>query len=159
MLHADLNISFFINFSFPCTVGDCKKEYRTQWELNSHFRLKHSKQESESTNETNDEYISQTECDGIDFELSASNAMPSCRIEIQSVEELGPKRKYALVSSKKDQSTPKKKVKRIQQQQQQIIYVMPGPTTEHVITHLSMIIATMYTFFVIVIVLYLGHVE
>lgn len=28
---------------FPCTVGDCTKEYRTRWELNSHQRQKHAK--------------------------------------------------------------------------------------------------------------------
>lgn len=27
---------------FPCSIGDCKKEYRTQWELNSHRRTKHA---------------------------------------------------------------------------------------------------------------------
>lgn len=72
------------------------------------------------------------ECDGISYELSSCNANPSRKIEIQSIERLGPKRNYALVSTKKDQLTLKKKVKR-NQQQQQIIYVMPGPTSEHVI--------------------------
>lgn len=29
------------NCRFPCSIADCKKEYRTQWELNNHCRTKH----------------------------------------------------------------------------------------------------------------------
>lgn len=27
---------------FPCSIDNCTKEYRTQWELNSHRRAKHA---------------------------------------------------------------------------------------------------------------------
>lgn len=36
-----LTFAFDRNYRFPCSVADCKKEYRTQWELNNHCRTKH----------------------------------------------------------------------------------------------------------------------
>lgn len=36
--------------SFPCTFVNCSKEYRTQWELNSHQRQKHQNDVSKDEN-------------------------------------------------------------------------------------------------------------
>lgn len=124
--------SFSIPNRFPCTIVDCKKEYRTQWELNSHYRLKHSKPESIKEH-YDDEYIGQGESDSIDFEFGSSSVASTHKIEIQSIEELGSKRKYVLngeqTEVKKGGSSPKKRYKK---NNQQIIYVMPGPTSENV---------------------------
>lgn len=127
-LTSTIFILFIISNRFPCTVGDCKKEYRTQWELNSHNRLKHSKPESvdEIVDET---YVSQFECDAIDIELNSFNV----KNDKQSCEEEAPKSQHVSTGVKNKPPTRKKTAKKNQQPQQQIIYIMPGPTNEHVI--------------------------
>lgn len=40
-IHFFLCIFYLIENRFPCKVENCTKEYRTQWELNNHQRLKH----------------------------------------------------------------------------------------------------------------------
>lgn len=113
-------IDFYIPNRFPCKIGNCKKEYRTQWELNSHQRLKHQQSETIPT------AIEQNESNFID-----AKTIP--KIEIHSVEVLPAKRRFNQSNQStpiiKDDSTQKKKIKK---SNEQIIYVMPGPTIENV---------------------------
>lgn len=89
---------------FPCTVANCKKEYRTQWELNSHHRLKHSKPES-----TGDiEYTVQIEYNTANEQTSTDSIHASAAID--------PNRTEVAVTKRKSRNSA-----------QQIIYVMPGP--------------------------------
>lgn len=87
---------------FPCTVENCNKEYRTQWELNSHNRLKHTKAES-------------NDVQGVDY----VNPHGSERLCDQPIKSL-------IKDGKKTSSVPKKARK----SKQQIIYVMPGPVED-----------------------------
>lgn len=85
-------------------MANCKKEYRTQWELNSHHRLKHSKPES-----TGDiEYTVQIEYNTANEQTSTDSISASATIEPDRTEVAAAKRKH-------------------RNNAQQIIYVMPGP--------------------------------
>lgn len=117
-------------------MANCKKEYRTQWELNSHHRLKHSKYESK---EANNVFIVNLEDDPIaSYELDSATASTSMGdTDFQSFNKSIPKRKYGQtdesVNGEQMISTPKKKCKK--NNNQQIIYLMPGPVIENVISY------------------------
>lgn len=94
---------------FPCTVDNCKKEYRTQWELNSHQRLKHSH------NYTMEEFV-------VEGEENMSNLLEEDGKLERSVNTTEDK-----LTLKKTNTSPKPKKRR---SNQQIIYVMPGPVED-----------------------------
>lgn len=113
--------SNFWNFiyRFPCTVLNCKKEYRTQWELNSHNRLKHSK--PESTSEQDIEYTVQIEYNTSNDKTSDFVHASTFMHQIKSEEMY---KQTAIESDLKEVSVAKRKNRN---NNQQIIYVMPGP--------------------------------
>ncbi|XP_031630017.1 zinc finger protein 761-like [Contarinia nasturtii] len=94
---------------FPCTVEHCKKEYRTQWELNSHHRLKHSKSDS---NVRPPIICNQMDADSFDSYEGKTLKRPNNQTVNRS-------------SKKKARKSPTKKKQ--QTKNQKIIYVMPGP--------------------------------
>lgn len=100
-------------YRFPCTVDNCKKEYRTKWELNSHQRQKHSK--SDSVDELNDK-----------MESYAFDNEMVCELIEEIEDDVKPKKclrnKSTMMEKVKTDRKPRKR-----RSNQQIIYVMPGP--------------------------------
>lgn len=92
---------------FPCPVVNCNKEYRTQWELNSHQRLKHSKAEP-----TIDQIAEPEQAEQIESISLITNATEERPYE-------------QLPSTSSNGKTIYNRRKR--KNTQQIIYVMPGP--------------------------------
>lgn len=108
-------------YRFPCTIANCKKEYRTQWELNSHNRLKHSK--PESSNEPDIEYTVQIEYSNTSNEKPSTTFMH--QIETENLISANGYKQNAIEHGQKVVSTVAKRKNR--KHNQQIIYVMPGP--------------------------------
>lgn len=93
-----------IDFRFPCPVANCKKEYRSQWELNSHNRSKHSKPGSAG----DIEYT-------VKIEYNTSNEQTSSGLRGASTAMKSDRTAVSVTKRKKRNSA------------KQIIYVMPGP--------------------------------
>lgn len=102
-----------INFpcSFPCPFENCKKEYRTQWELNSHQKLKHTK------SITDIDQIS-----GNSTQIVLNDSEMNDLIGNDSVKRSHDDQTQSTSLSDKTINNRKKR-----KNNQQIIYVMPGP--------------------------------
>lgn len=89
-------------------MDDCKKEYRTQWELNSHQRLKHHQHTSTISGKK--------EKSNHDSIVQLKESMPKNALVSTGV----------LIETDDDGPAPKKK----RTNGRKVIYVMPGPTDD-----------------------------
>lgn len=91
-------------------MDNCKKEYRTKWELNSHQRLKHSNPDSL------DEHNNQMQL------FTGNETIPNQYADEKKPKTILNKRNNSVIKTEKISPKPKKR-----KNNQQIIYVMPGP--------------------------------
>lgn len=111
---------YFFFFRFICPIENCDKEYRTQWELNSHCRKKHSPDTPKKF------ACCYNEC-AIEF---ATNNDLTVHYELMHATDVNEKRKPKL--KRATPSADGKKCATVTKPK--LIYVLPGPVQKTVIS-------------------------
>lgn len=120
-------------FRFPCQIADCNKEYRTQWELNSHHRLKHATSVI-TQDQPLDQYTIELYNTLNDDQPSDSARTSASTFSIDQVdnEHLPANTNKHILNGQNDRTDVSMTKRKNRNNNQQIIYILPGPVIENV---------------------------